>query len=699
MTDFDNLDDIFNDDAGDEIDLDGTSFAVNDFEEDLFEEQQQTSINRTFVMTGGVLLTVFAVAVAAIVGVGIAPEDTGPQQTADAILTLNAAEETKVAVTAVAVETERSIDAENTLTQEAANVQTQQANATGTQIAIEDAVAATETRIAVNATQTQSVVETSFAQTQTANAPTPQPTVQVGFEIRDSDGNPVQEGVTIFIYRDDGDRQFDPLPSPTPVFTPTPSLTPTLDATQTPTQDPTIVSLTLSAEISEFDRRATARAQEQTSSPPAPVDPTDDIGSGVTPTPTATVEEVSSEATPVAEAPDVAFEVETKVMLNAVYSVRVPVGWNEEYPDANPNDMVFAESFEGLDYRSGDLASVDDPASIGLGGRLTAVTLEQLQVDAIDDVFFGAFVDAAIADLTADGTVQVLEAPTADPAFANALFVRVGVLTDGTEEGFIVFLAYDDVLIFGQVTAPAGQFEANRVLLRSVVASIVAPPELEASGYVPNGSSNTNFMKVDGSFMFTGPAQGGPTPTPLPGGDEEGIPIQIGPNGQGQITLPGEPGTYFLVVDLLPGIYTLFIEGQAVEFEVIEGQVTESVVILAERTLIIRARGLPEDIPTPTLTPSPTATEGVIADTPVSPFLQTATAAARTALPDVTEPPDVSETPGVAVSATVGAEELPTTGLVTTDATTPEGLAMLAVMGIGLLGVVFVVRRLRANIE
>ncbi len=676
MSNFNDLDDIFNEGLGDELDLEGTSLSGDDFEDELFEEQQQSSINRTFLFAGGSLLATFAVVVAAIVGISSGPEDTSAIETAAYIETFNAAEFTKVAETAVAVEFQRGTDAASTITAEAGDILTQEANVRSTQDTINTQVAASQTSIAIAATQTQGALETAFALTQTANAPTPLPTVQVGFELRDANGNPVQQGVTIFIYRDDGDRQFNPRPSPTVAATATPSLTPTIDASVTPTEDPTIIALTLSAEISEFDQRATARAQQQT------VSPTPTIASTVLSTPIAEASSISQDS----------LIGDEQLLFNDTFSVRIPIEWNAAYPA--PNQIIFSESFEGLDFRAGVTETLDNPADVGLGGRLTILSLEELGATVFDETTIETYVAIGLAEFEANGA-EILEAPRTIPTLLNANVARVGVLRGQIEEGYVIFLGFDDYLIFGSVAAPVGQFEANRALLFSIIETIIAPPQSEeAVGYNPN-DLNTSFMKVYAPPPQSGPAQGGPTPPP--GGDEEGIPIQIGPNGQGVITLPGEPGTYFLVVDLLPGVYTLFIEGQAVEFEVIEGRVTESVVILAGRTLIIRARGLAPDVPTPTFTPTVTITQGVIADTPISPFLQTATAAARTALPVVTLTETVEPVPSGTVLI-ITPDVLPTSGLVTTDATTPEGLAMLAVMGIGLLGIVFVVRRLRATI-
>ncbi|PJF44234.1 MAG: hypothetical protein CUN55_05095 [Phototrophicales bacterium] len=685
MSNFDDLDNIFDDELGDEIDLESASLSVDDFEEEIFEVQPQTSINRTFLFAGGSLLATFAVIVAAIVGLSSRGEDLGPQQTADAIRTLNAQQFTQAAETAVAVELQRSTDAAATLTAEAGEILTQEAYVAATQDAINTQVAATQTSIAAAATQTQGAIQTAFAQTQTASAPTPLPTVQVGFELRDANGNPVPQGVVIYVYRDDGDRQFDPLPSPTPMATSTPTLTPTVDASLTPTENPTLIALTLSAEISEFDRRATARAQQQT------VSPTPTNGNLI---PTSSALPPTTEATPVAEAgisAESTLSGDEQLLFNDLFSVRVPIEWTVSYPQ--PNQIVFSESFEGLDFRS-DLIEEIDPAELGLGGRLFAYTPIEIGAQTINEDAIEAYITGTLNAFEENG-IEVLEAPRRIPTLLNANVAYVGVVRGQTEEGFIVFLGFDDYLIYGSVAAPVGQFEANRELLFSIIETIISPPQSEEPvGYSLPSQMSDSFLKVYIRPPQAGPAQGGSTPTPPPDGDIEGIPIQIGPNGQGQIILPGEPGTYFLVIELPPGIYTFFIEGQAIEFEVIEGQVTESIVILADRTLIIRARGLPPDIPTPTQTPTATVTQGVIADTPISPFLQTATAAARTALPVAT----LTETPELLI-VTATPEAIPTTGLVTTDAATPEGLAMLAFMGVGLLGIVFVVRRLRANIE
>ena len=673
MTDFNDLDDIFGEDFDDEIDLNQASITVDDFDEEIFIDDDQGGLNRTFLFVGLALLGTFA---SIMVGIFFVPqgEDADAIATAAAIETLNAQAFTQAASTNEAFETQVAIDNSDTATAIAGVTLEAEQQATATIDQLNTQVAATATQRSVFATQTEFANQTEIAAELTANAPTAVPTVSIRFEIRDANGNPLPEGAIIQIYQDDGDREFNPIATPTlpPTSTPTstPSATATPEATNTATVDPAVAATnsaqTLEANISEFDRIATARAeQENATSTPTPTDE-----------PTAIAEDNTTTLG------------SSVVAQSGSFAVQVPEGWQIDDQTAADGSFVFGESAAAL-------ASVtDDPDALiqvaGPAGNLTYFSSDTGSASSEDLDALQAILENGVLDR--GGTFSE---PIENVIFPNTPDSRVGRYTIGEYDGYLVLMLFDEGYIAGLFAAESAVFDQYADLFIEVSQSVET--SLGGVGFIPEDV----FMKIDQNPAQEGRFQGGSTPTPPPaGGDALGVPIVIEPDGGGTINLPGEPGTYFLVVNFPPGIYIIFIEGQEVEFEVILEQFTETVVILADRTLIIRAFGVPEILPSPTPT-IPTATATVpLQDTPISAFLQTATAAARTIVPVITETVVVTRT--IQPSTTVGPgtplpTEIPETGFSIDGSSTPEGLTMLALMGIGLLGVVFVVRRIRAN--
>jgi hypothetical protein len=184
------------------------------------------------------------------------------------------------------------------------------------------------------------------------------------------------------------------------------------------------------------------------------------------------------------------------------------------------------------------------------------------------------------------------------------------------------------------------------------------------------------FFRNDANAGNSGVHQDGGTPTQEPGGDTI---ISQGTFSGGQqvvIEIPVDVGTYYVVTDLPPGDYTLTLAGTPYSFTVpVVADVTVPTFVDVPldiggegQTVILRVfvRGIGGGG-----TPIPPSD--------LSPFLQTATAVAGQGQPVAT--------------ATQSAEVLPTAG----GALDSGGLTLLAILGAGLIGVVFVVRRLRSE--
>lgn len=184
-----------------------------------------------------------------------------------------------------------------------------------------------------------------------------------------------------------------------------------------------------------------------------------------------------------------------------------------------------------------------------------------------------------------------------------------------------------------------------------------------------------------------GPAQGGPTATP----SGDGQPIQtivIGPDGAFEIP-PLAPGNYFLDVGLPPGTYTFRIGEEQVVINLVSGtqQQTLNLPNGVNLTIIVRAVTAPTSI---TLTPTSTAT--IDSSIPAFDLTVTAIFANQTAS---AQPPVSGASPTIILPT-----QIAQTGLFSdaADEATPAGLTLLAILGVGLIAVVVVVRKLRSSI-
>ncbi|MBI5931185.1 MAG: hypothetical protein HY862_17885 [Chloroflexi bacterium] len=181
------------------------------------------------------------------------------------------------------------------------------------------------------------------------------------------------------------------------------------------------------------------------------------------------------------------------------------------------------------------------------------------------------------------------------------------------------------------------------------------------------------------------PAQGGPTPS-----SGDGQPIQtiiIGPDGAFEIP-DLLPGNYYLDVSLPPGTYTFRIDEEQVVINLVSGtqQSTVNLPNGVNLTIIVQAVSAATVV---TLTPTSTATF----DPNLGAFALTATA--LSAQQTASAQPQVTTSPTIILPT-----QIAQTGLFSDAAeeATPAGLTLLAIMGVGLIAVVVVVRRLRSSL-
>lgn len=227
----------------------------------------------------------------------------------------------------------------------------------------------------------------------------------------------------------------------------------------------------------------------------------------------------------------------------------------------------------------------------------------------------------------------------------------------------------------------------------SATVGVEAPAGTEESGapvgakIQDSGSSVEIFARRLPNDPQSGPAQGGPTPST---GDDQPIQtIVIGPDGAFEIP-PLSSGNYFLDVSLPPGTYTFRVGEEQVVINLVSGTQEQTVNLPdgVNLTIIVRAVSAATVV---TLTPTSTATipEGI------APFDLTVTAifANQTAS---AQPPVSVGSPTTFVLPT----QIAQTGLFSDAAeeATPAGLTLLAILGVGLIAVVVVVRRLRSSI-
>ncbi len=686
----DDLDDVFGEEFESE-DLERTSFSVDDLESEFFDEggEQDGGINRTFLFVGFLLIATFIVIVAAILlilsgGGG----DDAAQQTAHFIETQNALVQTQGAETRIALEIASATSDVQTQTAVAIGSQTAIAGQTQTQEVINEAIYASETAIARNATNTIVALETSAALTATHLTPPPAPPVEYEVQIL-FNGTPLAAGVSVQVFRDDGDSQFDP-PAPTITPTPLPSATPTPtslppsptatasqsadtspDASVEPGSDETAAAATRDAGIAAFDATATARAGGRPVQTEAPT-------STSTPTPAPTeVAEANPADMLTQEAGDTA----------GTLSLMLPEGWLTADNLQTLGAFFFGDSLVAIESRSSVGPGIS-PQVAGLGGQISPQTMDEAITPELLDELLLIWLESV-----EEGGGTVVEEPA--DLEGDGLNGRYVIVEAGNERGYMAIIGGDDRVALVTATALATEFEANRDLLFAILQSVqlgtedsgVAPASggadeigtEEPVGASINHAGRPAFRRSRPGSGGDGVFQDGPTPTPSDEDVAEGS-FTIGEDGTFNLILPSEPGTYYLVMDLQPGDYTIFIENQEINFTVPEGSTLEQPIALTDRTVILVVTGI---IATPTPTPSPTLTITVGTGTDpgeLSAFFQTATAVA------------------VVITPTPTPEGIPETGLFTQELDTTEELTLLALLGMGLIGVVVIVRRLRAAV-
>ncbi|MCB9437187.1 MAG: hypothetical protein H6673_09375, partial [Anaerolineales bacterium] len=465
-----------------------------------------------------------------------------------------------------------------------------------------------------------------------------------------------------------------PIPTATPTWTPFPTRTPTLEAgVASPTLDSTVVAATRAAEVQAFDATATARAAQRTPTQAAP---------------TPTVEqatEVADSNIPIAE---LSQEVSSD---DGLVTMSLPETWVAVDYLTNYGALLFAEDDAAIQSRvdytidfSTDLA--------GLSGQVVPQTLDDVAAEAVTPDLLTELLQVQLEVVEEDGG-QIVEEPIAFE-LENGVFGRYAVVDVLGQRSFVAYLGFSDSVALVAVSASPDVFETNRETLFSIIQSVrvsttlrdldgpTGPAQDDGVGAVPQ-AGNGGIVLV----AYHNPAaqpqvfQTGPTPTAPVEGDGYVGTFTIGPDGTITITLPPEPGTYFLEGSLPPGNYTVNVGDQSIDFTVPPSGTIQVPIALDDQTLILVITAITVDTPTPSITPT------VIDVGSLSPFLQTATAIALTSQPETPTP-----------SATAG--EIPSTGLFSDGLgnATPEGLSTLALVGVGLLGVVFVVRRLRSSL-
>lgn len=668
------LSDLFGDDFEDE-DLDARSFSVDDFETEYFDEEEEGGINRTFLIAGVFLIATFVVIVVAILLLIGGDDSADTQATADAIRLANYQVETGLAQTGIAVA--QAVETQNaaTMTAAAAAAETAAAAQTQTQAAYQNSLDQTATQRANQATMTQHAVETFVWLTQQALTPSPEPPRQISFSFS-AEGQPVEAGFTFNVYRDDGDQRFNPPPTPTPIPTATPTWTPFPTRTPTtaagaasPTLDATSIAATRAAEVQAFDATATARAAQRT--------PTQAVA-------TPTTEEAGVNE-PLAELSQEIVSDDGRVTLN------LPETWlADDYLEVY-GAVIFAEDPVALQSRLDFTIGFGTTLS-GLGGQVIPQTLEEVVAESVTPDLLTELLQVQIEVVEEDGG-QLVDEPIAFE-LENGVFGRYAVVNFLDQRGFVAYLGFSDGVALVSISSAQEVFDTNRETFFSIIQSVrvstalrdsdgpTGPAQTDGVGAVPH-QNNGGIVLVSYRNPVAQPLvfQAGPTPTAPAGGDGYVGSFTIGPDGTITIVLPPEPGTYFLEGSLPPGNYTVNVGDQTIDFTVPPSGTIQVPIALDDQTLILIITAITVDTPTPSITPT------LIDVGSLSPFLQTATAIALTSQPGT---PTASPTQAV----------IPSTGLFSDglDSATPEGLSTLALIGVGLIGVVFVVRRLRSSI-
>lgn len=699
------LSDLFGDDFEDQ-DLDARSFSVDDFETEYFDEEEEGGINRTFLVAGVFLIATFVIIVVAILLLIGGDDSASRQETADAIRLANYQIETGLAQTGIAVA--QALETQNaaTMTAAAAAAETAAAAQTQTQSAYQRSLDQTATQRAVHATMTQYAVETLVRETQLALTPSPEPPKAFSLSFSVGDGQPLDPGFTFNVYRDDGDQRFNPPPTPTPIptstptWTPFPTRTPTLEVgAASPTLDATEIAATRNAEVGAFDATATARAEQRTPTPPQvaatptieQLAATEEVTGAVT---DETTDEVTTDVTeePVISIPLVELNQEV-VSEDGQVTLSLPATWVAEDLLESEGVLVFGDNPDAIQSRLDFAEGADTTTLSGLGGQIIPLTLEAVAADSVTPELLTELLQVQLEIVEEDGGQIVDEAVAFE--LENGVFGRYAVVEFLDQSGFVAYLGFNDSVVIVTLSSAQEVFDSNREIFFGILQSVrvvptlpnredgpLGPARTDDTGAVPHqNSSNGGVVLVAYHNPPAHPQvfQVGPTSTPPVEGDNYVGSFTIGPDGTIVIVLPPEPGTYFLEGSLPPGEYAVEVEGQRIDFTVPPSGTIQVPIALDDRTLILVITAITVDTPTPSITPT------LIDVGSLSPFLQTATAIALTSQPGTPTPTQ---------------DEIPATGLFSDGlgSATPEGLSTLALVGVGLLGVVFVVRRLRSSI-
>lgn len=691
----DEWDDLF--DLDEDEDLDQTSSLVDDFqyETDFFEEEEEEGgLNRSFLLAGLLLIATFVVIIIAIILLvaGQSDEEANANATATAIAGTNFAVQTSRAQTStqIAMDVQGTREAELTAT----FIAEQTAFAAGTQTwdafnrfqtSTVDAIIANRTNTAV-ANQTFAAMTATFLTLPPTATPTEPPPLVVSGALVSADGQPVEPGTVIRIYRDDGDGVFNPPPTPTPM--PTPSRTPSPTVTMTsaaPPETPTPTSA-----IDTGPRPTESPGDGELS--PADIAATNDAIARATQaaafdaTSTARAERRN---TPVGPAPTTPPPADTIALTqlavggNNLLSVSIPANWQFSDRLDNQGAFFFGDSAEAIESRAALFLDAPPP-KVGLGGQIVPQTLSAVGgVSEATPELLEELLQSWI-EITEESGGQIISDPV--NVEGDGFLLRYAVLLQGNEQGFLAYLGFEESVAFVTVTGTIDTFEANRDLLFAILQSVRMPAASEAEGLVNEEALRAVPRRSRPLPIRSGVFQ----PTPGPGEDIPIGEIVIGEDGTFILRLPPEPDTYYIEIDLTPGNYILNIEGRDIPFTVPETGSDQVIIALTDRTVILVVNAVEEDevvlvTATPTITPTFDVGDGS------SSFFLTATAVARTRVPQIT----LSATmPGPTVTA------IPQTGLFSSEdgGMSPGQLTLLALIGAALMGVVFVVRRLRTAV-
>lgn len=253
----------FDDDLLEGLDDYEDPFAGDEYQE--LELEDEVGPSPIFLVAGGLIVATFLVLLVIVIllvssqdNEGSADAATAAAQTNEAVFVALRASETRIAIVDATLTATTTLfygqSTEGAIGSATAQVETVEAQLDGSR-----------TAIAGTATQEQAIIRTeiggtAFAETQTivaltpTDTPTTTPTIAPTniVKIQDVAGNPIPGGIPIYIFLDDGDGVFDPIPptGPTPTAQALPTLQPTRQITATPSRTPTLPSGTSIDDVS-----------------------------------------------------------------------------------------------------------------------------------------------------------------------------------------------------------------------------------------------------------------------------------------------------------------------------------------------------------------------------------------------------------------------------------------------------------------